>query len=234
MNRIAIIPARAGSKRIPDKNILPLSNKPLLFWAIDVALETKMFDRIIVSTDSEYYAELAKSRGIECPFLRNKYYDDNTNVSQATTYSLMQAKDFYDENFSTVVQLMPNCPLRKVNTIKEFIFEFEAEEKSSLISAFEFGWMNPNWAYELNKEGYPKPLFPKRITERSQDLPKLYCPSGAIWVTSQLNLLKYKKFYTPGWKFKIIPWDEAIDIDDSSDFEMAETLCIKKNIFNEV
>ena len=123
---------------------------------------------------------------------------------------------------------MPNCPLRKVKTIKEFIFQFESEDQSSLISGFEFGWMNPNWAFELNEEGYPKPLFPERITKRSQDLNKLYCPSGAIWVTSQSKLLKYKEFKNPGWKFKIIPWYEAIDIDDYSDFEMAETLCMRK------
>ena len=227
MKRIAIIPARSGSKRIPDKNIIPLCKKPLLFWAIDLAKDSKLFDRIIVSTDSKYYSEIAIERGAECPFLRKESFDDYSPVSEATRSALIQSNKFFNEHYDTVVQLMPNCPLRKLSSLKNFIESFESCKTSSLISGFEFGWMNPNWAYEENKFGIPKALFPERINKRSQDLKTLYCPSGAIWVTSESNLLNFKTFYVPEWRFKIIPWQEAIDIDNYSDLEMAEILYLK-------
>lgn len=230
--RIAIIPARSGSKRIPNKNIYPLFNKPLLFWAIDIAKDSNMFDRIIVSTDSEKYAEMSIKRGVECPFLREEFFDDNTHVAEATASSLIQSKKFFNETYSTVVQLMPNCPLRTVSSLKEFIIDFETLKYTSLISGFEFGWMNPNWAYEKDNLEQPIPLFPERILKRSQDLPKLFCPSGAIWVTNESNLIRNKSFYIPGWRFKILPWFEAIDIDDYADLQMAEIICMKNNIKN--
>ena len=125
MKRIAIIPARSGSKRIQDKNIKLFIGKPMLFWSIDSAIESNIFDRILVSTDSEKYAELARKRGADVPFLRESACDDISNVSLATSYALEQAKNYYQESYNTVVQLMPNCPLRKSQTIKDFVSSFE-------------------------------------------------------------------------------------------------------------
>lgn len=227
MKRIAIIPARSGSKRIPDKNIKSFSNLPMLFWSIDSAIESDIFDRILVSTDSEKYAELARQRGAEVPFLRRSAYDDISTISLATYYALNQAKNYYQESYKTVVQLMPNCPLRKSQTIKNFVSSFESSSHTSLISACEYGWMNPNWAHSLNKNGVPVPLFPERIGKRSQDLPKLYFPTGSIWITNENNLLSTRNFYSKGWRFKVLPWDEAIDIDTEDDFKIAELI---KNI----
>ena len=98
-----------------------------------------------------------------------------------------------------------------------------------MISCFEFGWMNPHWAYAIDKEGNPNPIFPERIFSRSQDLPKLFCPSGAIWITTQSMLLKHKNFYCDEYKLKELPWKEAIDIDSQFDLEMAQVLLEARN-----
>ncbi len=222
MKRIAIIPARSGSKRIPNKNIVDFHGIPLLYWTIDAARESDLFDRILVSTDSQHYLNLAKKRDIKFPLLRGSHSDDNSPVSLATLETLKKAMEYYGETYDSVVQLMPNCPLRTSSSIREFIYDFENENNSSLISGFEYGWMNPNWAYKINENNKPAALFPENISKRSQDLPKLYCPSGSIWVTNTKNLLACKTFYLKDWRFKIIPWEEAIDIDDYNDLKMAE------------
>lgn len=231
MKRIAIIPARSGSKRMTDKNILKLGEKRLIYWTIDKAIESDLFDRIIVSTDSQLYADLSIERGAEAPFLRGAAYDDQSPVSHATNEALKQSKRFFGETYNTVVQLMPNCPFRTVQRLKEFVKSFEESNLVSLISAFKYGWMNPNWAFEVNSDGEPISLFPDRINKRSQDLPELYCPSGSIWITSEKNLLSSNNFYLDGWKLKEMPWIEALDIDTIEDFQMAEALLavINKN-----
>lgn len=224
MNRIAIIPARSGSKRIPNKNILPLCGKPMLQWTIEAACESGLFQRVLVSTDSQDYADLAVQCGAAAPFLRDAAVDDHSPVSHATAHAVEQAEEYYGEHYRTVVQLMPNCPLRTSATILKVVARYEQESPASLISGFQYGWMNPNWAHELDSSGKPAPLFPDRMQMRSQDCPPLYCPTGSVWVTGKESLLAARDFYVDGWRMESIPWQEAIDIDDESDWAMAEAL----------
>ncbi len=224
MNRIAIIPARSGSKRIPNKNVLPLCGKPMLQWTIEAAIESGAFHRVLVSTDSQEYADLAVNLGAEAPFLRDTALDDHCPISHATARALEQAGDFFGEEYRTVVQLMPNCPLRTSATIVNLVSRFERDRPASLISGFRYGWMNPNWAHEIDSSGKPIPVFPERMTMRSQDCPALYCPTGAVWVIEKERLLTTRNFYTEGWQLEPIPWQESVDIDDESDWAMAETL----------
>ena len=85
--------------------------------------------------------------------------------------------------------------------------------------------MNPWWATKINSKNKPSRIFPKFNNKRSQDLPKLYCPSGALWIAKRNNFIKYKNFYMPGYRFKEISWISAIDIDDKEDFLMAK-ICL--------
>ncbi len=92
--RIAIIPARGGSKRIPEKNIIDFAGKPMIAWSIEAALKSNLFDRVIVSTDDIKIADIAKQWGAEVPFLRKECADDYSTVSEATTSALTQAMNF--------------------------------------------------------------------------------------------------------------------------------------------
>jgi CMP-N-acetylneuraminic acid synthetase len=120
---VAIIPARGGSKRIPKKNIIDFNGKPLIAWTIEAAKKSGLFEKIIVSTDSEEIAEVAREYGAEVPFLRDTAADDHSPVSEATLRTILQleeAGEFYDE----VVQLFAVCPLRDdvdiINSYKYF------------------------------------------------------------------------------------------------------------------
>src|SRR5580698_5131234 len=109
---VAIIPARGGSKRIPGKNIRPLAGKPIIAYTIAAALESGLFERVVVSTDSEAIAAIARQFKAEVPFLRDQALaDDFTPVSSATADALLRL-DPAGDRFDSVAQLMPNCPLR--------------------------------------------------------------------------------------------------------------------------
>lgn len=224
MSTIAIIPARGGSKRIPRKNITPFRGRPMIGWTIEAALESGVFDRVLVSTDDAEIADCARAEGAEVPFLRDAHADDQSPVSEAIITALRQACSHYGQAFDSVAQLMPNCPLRSAAEIQAAWEHFRQGAHRLQISAFEFGWMNPWWAGRLKPDGQPDWLFPKERMNRSQDLERLYCPTGAIWIAEAAALLEARSFYGPGHVLCPMSWQAAVDIDDYSDLDMAEAL----------
>jgi CMP-N-acetylneuraminic acid synthetase len=128
MKRIAIIPARGGSKRIPKKNIIDFNNKPLIVWTIEAALDSGCFNQVLVSTDCLEIAEIARNAGASVPFLRLNSADDITHVSAATVTALIQAEEYWKSRFDEIVQLMPNCPLRNSQHICKAVANFIKEK----------------------------------------------------------------------------------------------------------
>lgn len=230
MKHIAIILARGGSKRLPHKNILDFHGKPLLAWTIEAALQSGQYKHVLVSTDDPEIAEIARAFGAEVPFLRDSAADDITPSSEATLAALRQAELYWDEQFDAVSQLMANCPLRDAEDITASVRNFMDQGAESQICCFRFGWMNPWWAARVDEQGRPDYLFPEARIARSQDLPPLYCPSGAIWVARRNILTAAKTFYVPTHIFHPLSWISAMDIDDAEDFEMAKAcFLIKRN-----
>ncbi|WP_421976515.1 cytidylyltransferase domain-containing protein [Roseivirga seohaensis] len=219
--KIAIIPARGGSKRLPKKNILEFNGEPMISWTIKAAIEANLFDHVIVSTDSEEIAEISRSFGAEVPFLRTIAHDDISPVSEATISALQQMELVSGIQFQTVTQLMPNCPLRSSTSIIEQMNAFGHTGNCSVLSGFSYGMSNPWWAHKHYDDGSSAPLFESALKERSQDLPQLICPSGATWISSKVKLLKHRTFYSPNYRFFHLDWKEAIDIDDAQDLELA-------------
>ncbi len=229
-NRIAIIPARGGSKRIPFKNVIDFQGKPMIAWSIIAAKNSGLFKRILVSTDDAKIAEIAVTYGAEVPFLRQNFADDYATVSEATAAALTQAINYWQEEYSTVVQLMANCPLRTGQDIVCAVASFEKEQRIAQISCFEYGWMNPWWATKIDDTGQPIRMFPEAFDSRSQDLPKLYCPTGAIWISDTDALLTYKSFYSPLHVFEPLSLRSAVDIDDYEDLKFAKALATEGEI----
>ena len=133
---IAIIPARSGSKRIPKKNIVEFNGKPMIAWTIEAALNSNMFSKILVSTDCEEIAEISREFGADVPFLRRGFSDDFTPSAEATCDSLLQAEEYWEVSFTTVTQLMANCPLRTGSDIKNFHMKFFERREDFLLSCF--------------------------------------------------------------------------------------------------
>lgn len=196
----------------------------MIAWTITAAIKSKIFNKVIVSTDDVKIAKVAKKYGAEVPLLRKEFNDDYSPISEATIYTLKNLKKYLNEEYDYVVQLMANCPLRDENDIKKSFNKFIIKKRKFQISCFKFRWINPWWSFSLDKKNKKKALFPKLLKKRSQDLPNLYCPTGAIWIAKTVNLIRSKTFYGKSYCFEEINWINAIDIDDSDDLEFAKVL----------
>ncbi|MDT0689812.1 acylneuraminate cytidylyltransferase family protein [Salegentibacter sp. F188] len=219
---VAIIPARGGSKRIPKKNIVDFNGKPLIAWTIEAAKKSGLFEKIVVSTDSSEIAEVAKRYGAEVPFLRDTAADDHSPVSEATLRTILQLEE-NGEYFDEVVQLFAVCPLRDASDIKESYQFFKDKEVPFVLSCYKYVWMNPWWAVTLNEKNQPNWIL-KDTRKRSQDLPDLFSPTGAIWIANIEDLKRDKTFYGKDHIFWEMDWKKAVDIDNYEDLELATAL----------
>jgi N-acylneuraminate cytidylyltransferase len=231
-NNIAIIPARAGSKRIPRKNIIDFDGKPMIAWTIEAAIKSNLYSKVLVSTDCEEIAEISRKYGADVPFLRQGFSDDITPVSEATVDALIQAEEYWATTFVSVTQLMANCPLRSSADIVNFHNEFSKRDVDFLLSCFKFGWMNPWWAFKLNEQNNHTFLFPDALEKRSQDLDDLFCPTGSIWMAKGKALKRTSSFHSPSKQFYPINWVAAVDIDDENDLQMAKL--ISQNLLDQI
>lgn len=219
---LAVIPARSGSKRIANKNTRLFYGKPLIAYTIEAAQASNIFDRIIVSTDSERIAEVARQFGAETPYLRDASLADDYAPVSLTTVDALNKLDSKGTRYQYVAQLMANCPLRTAANIVDSYRQFLELDADAQISVTRYGWLNPWWAMERNKEFVLQPLFTEQLKRRSQDLPELFCPTGAIWWAKAETLRQKQTFHIEnrvGWE---MPWQEAIDIDNEEEWQMAE------------
>lgn len=219
---IAIIPARGGSKRVPRKNILDFCGKPMIAWTIEAARSTGLFEKIVVSTDSAEIARVSLQYGADVPFLRERKSDDFSPVSEATIETLIQLQQG-GYTYENVVQLFAVCPLRNADDIMNAVKFFEEKHRPFVLSCFKYAWMNPWWAMTINNDHEASWIF-EDAKKRSQDLPELFCPTGAIWIANVEALIKANTFYGPGHIFWEMDWKRAVDIDNYDDITLARAL----------
>lgn len=211
MSNLAVIPARGGSKRLPRKNIREFGGKPMIAWTIEAAINSGLFKDVIVSTDDWEIAGISEDVGAEV--YMSALHSDYMPTSEITLEIVNQYKGYVH-----VAQLMVTSPLRTFEDIQESFVQFMHSGCDAQISVSDFGWTNPWWAI-TEQGGY---LFEDKLKDRSQDLPDLYCPTGAIWWTTVLNLIQYGTFYMPKMDYFVLPYMRGIDIDTLEDFEIAD------------
>ena len=224
MVNLAVIPARGGSKRLPRKNVMVLAGRPMLAYTIEAAISSGLFDLVVVSTDDREIAEIAEMHGAAVPFLRtDALADDYTPVSEVTLDALLRL-EADGHSFDYVSQLMANCPLRNADDVVHSWEQFQPSGFESQVSVTSYGWLNPWWALQREETGAARPVFEEMLKQRSQDLPALYCPTGAVWWTSSDSLKRERTFHIAQRSLYELPWYRAIDIDDLADLQLAEVL----------
>jgi pseudaminic acid cytidylyltransferase len=222
--RLAVIPARGGSKRIPGKNLAHLHGQPMLAYTVRAAVDSGLFGRVVVSTDSEEIAAAAASFGAEVPFLREPDLSDDFVPVSAATVDALERVDPAADQIESVCQLMPNCPLRTAADVTASYEQFEATRASAQISVVRYGWQNPWWAFRRSDEFVLDPLYPEAHSTRSQDLPALFCPTGAVWWAHASALRSEGTFHIAGRTGWEISWQRGIDIDTKADLDLAHAL----------
>ena len=219
---VAIIPARGGSKRIPRKNIKDFYGKPLIAYSIKVALESKLFDKVIVTTDDEEIASIAKKYGAIVPFLRPKELaDDFTGTGDVVTHTLDFLKNNY-ELYDYVCTIYATAPLLQ----KKYLIEgFEKLKSSTAINAFSSTSMpSPiQRAFKLNAEGRCEMFTPEHYMTRSQDLEEAYQDAGQFY-WKKLNKKSTEIMFGKDSIPIILPRYLVQDIDTLEDWERVEVM----------
>ncbi len=223
MSNIAIIPARSGSKGIKDKNIRNLRGKPLMAYAIEAALKSHEFEEVMVSTDSERYAEIAKAYGAVVPFLRCAETSTDTASSWDMVEEVLENYEKIGRQFDTFCLLQPTSPLRTEKDIRQAYRLFREKASFAVVSVCEVEH-SPLWCGHLpeNKEliGFIKPeLLGQRQVEE-----KFYRLNGAIYIVNTEKFKKEKFLYQEGSYAYIMKQESSVDIDTEVDFRLAEMM----------
>lgn len=222
---LAIIPARSGSKGLKDKNIKMMNGKPLIAYTIEAAQNSKIFEDIIISTDSEKYAEIVKKYGGSVPCLRDKKLaNDNAKSSDVILDILNRVEKKYD----SFIMLQPTSPLRTEKNIIEAYKMYLEKKANSVVSVCEMEH-SPLWANILNEERRMDSFLKGiDVNKNRQELETYYRINGALYIANVEYFKKYQDFYYKDSYAYIMEKENSIDIDDELDFKIAEYLIKNK------
>ena len=218
--RIAIITARGGSKRIPKKNIRSFCGKPILTYSIRAALDAGIFDRVMVSTDSEEIAQIALEAGAEVPFMRS----DATSGDYATTAEvLLEVLAEYEKNgecFDTVCCIYPTAPFVTVQKLRDGIELLEEQDVDSVVPVVRYSFP-PQRAFVI-RGGLTVMKYPQHAGSRSQDLEPFFHDCGQFYCMQVKNFKEKKQIFTDRMLSIEMPETEVQDIDNETDWKLAE------------
>jgi CMP-N,N'-diacetyllegionaminic acid synthase len=228
MKVLGLIPARGGSKGVPEKNIKELAGKPLIAYTIEAAMQSGVFADIFISTDDEKIAAVSKNYGIEIPLLRPAALATDTTPMLDVIRHVI---DYYQKKniqFDAICLLQPTCPFRRSSHIKEAVLLFEQNGYDSLISVQELPQKyNPHWVFIEKKPGELE-LFTKekQPISRRQDLPNAFIREGSIYIFRQKTLDLYQNIYGNNIGYFLMR-DESVNVDSMEDFTRALQLMSK-------
>ncbi|KEA45850.1 CMP-N-acetylneuraminic acid synthetase [Campylobacter mucosalis] len=218
--RLCVIPARGGSKRIPHKNIKDFCGMPLIAYSIKNALNSAIFDDVIVSTDDEKIAEVAVKYGAKVPFLREaKLSDDFATSSDVVRDAIVKMGD----EFSEICCLYATAPLLTPDILVQAYAQFKAVSCEFLFSATEFSFAIQR-AFKLDENSYVKMFHPEFENVRSQDLERAYHDAGQFYFGKRKAWLDNKAMFAPYSRAFVLPRNLVCDIDTPDDFEFAKKL----------
>ncbi|MBU3154824.1 cytidylyltransferase domain-containing protein [Clostridium estertheticum] len=225
---LAIIPARGGSKSIPNKNIMSICGKPLIAYTIDAGKKSKYIDEIIVSTDSDVIKVIAEQYGAKVPFLRPEELSNDTSKSIDVVIHVINFYKKNDVSFDYVILLQPTSPLRTFEHLDNAIEKLIESNSTSLVSVCEAD-ENPVLMRRIENEKLKEVISFEGTNLRRQDLPTFYKFNGALYINSNDMLMNKRKFVDENTVPYVMDKESSIDIDTMLDARLVE-LIIKESI----
>ena len=230
MSVIAIITARGGSKRIPRKNIKEFMGKPMLAYAIEAAINSNVFDEVMVSTEDSEIAEIACKYGAKVPFMRSK----KTSSDMAMTHEVLQEVIIeykkLRKNFDNLCCIYPCVPFLNDKTLRKAYEIYIERNCDSLVPVVRYSFPIQR-AFRVDINNFLQYREPENMLKRSQDLEPMYHDAGMFYFTKTEALFKYNKLVGEKASYIEINETQAQDIDNESDWKMAE---LKYKVLNNV
>ena len=218
--RIAIITARGGSKRIPRKNIKEFCGKPILAYSIEAAVQSGMFDTVMVSTDDAEIAEIAKRYGAEVPFFRSAETANDYATTNDVLSEVLAEYEKRGQTFDLAVCIYPTAPFVTARKLTGAIEQLEQSDADTLIPVVAFSY--PPQRAVIVEDGRLVFEYPQYLDSRSQDLVPHYHDVGQFYVFRTKSFQKNKKLMVGNILPLIVSELEVQDIDNLTDWEIAE------------
>lgn len=223
---LAIVPARAGSKGLPGKNIRELCGKPLIAWSIDSGLSSNNIDEVVVSTDCEEIAKISKKYGASVPFLRPiKLASDTATTFDAIKHTIEYYKNNFNMTYDYIILLEPTSPLREKDDLDNMIQKIVnlEDDFDAIVS---IGEVHEHPSIMKQVDGYSiKPyFFELMMSSRRQDNQPAYFPYGVAYIIKTKTLLEEKTFYPVRTTHHVIKRYQCYEIDDIYDFLAIENI----------
>ena len=224
---LAIIPARGGSKSIPEKNLRMLCGKPMIAYTIEASLNCRQVDRTIVSTDSEEIKAISEKFGAKSIKRPEELARDDSPIIDAAKHALKELKEKEKYSPDAVLLLQPTSPLRNAEDLGKAVELFVQNNGKTVVSVSEAG--KAPYVSLTIENGLIKPLFSRDIfmNKRRQDLQEAFFVNGAIYLTKVESLLKHGNFFGESAIPYVSAAERSVDIDEESDFKIAE--CLMQN-----
>ncbi|MBO4899625.1 MAG: pseudaminic acid cytidylyltransferase [Lachnospiraceae bacterium] len=221
MSAIAIITARGGSKRIPRKNIREFCGKPIMNYSIEAALESGIFDEVMVSTEDEEIADIARAAGAAVPFMRSAETSSDTATTEEVISEVLERYEEMGRTFEYGCCIYPTAPFVTAHKLKDAFDILVESGAQSIVPMQEFTYP-PQRGLFIDGEGYVKMLHPEYATTRSQDLEKHYHECGQFYIFRNADfLIQHDTTMEKSIPYIIDPV-ESQDIDTESDWALAE------------
>ncbi|TDN89125.1 N-acylneuraminate cytidylyltransferase [Salegentibacter sp. 24] len=225
MKILGLIPARGGSKGIPGKNIKLLGGKPLLQYTFEAAKNSKLLNKVILSSDNEEIIQIAKQLELEVPFKRPAHLSEDSSSSLEVVKHAVNHYLSRGIQFDAVCLLQPTTPFRKPGLIDECILKFQDNNFDSLVTVREVPEdYNPHWVFEERNGSLEIATGEQEIITRRQDLPKAYHRDGAIYITKTEVVLNENSLYGEKIGFVNTSNSPYVNIDVPEDWRKAEKI----------
>lgn len=219
---LALIPARAGSERLPGKNIKYLAGRPMISWSITAAFDSKFIDDVVVSTDDERIGEVAVAAGAEIPFLRPAPLAGSTSPTVDVAHHALTELGRQGRHYNYMALLQPTSPLRAGKHIDQAV-ELLREKSADAVLSVTKSDHPEEWAKELLDDLSMHNFTGPEFIKRSQDLPVRYRVNGAIYLINVARFLKERTFFLKDKVFALCMDPEySIDVDSWMHFRIAD------------
>lgn len=223
---LAIIPARGGSKGLPGKNVRSLAGKPLIAWTIQAAKASRWIDRVILSSDDASIIQVAQRWGCDVPFVREAHLA----TDEATTVDVVLDAIQRCPGYEWIVVLQPTSPLRLSEDIDGCLSACVDRNLPAAVSVCESP-VSPYWMFSRDQKGCLETLLPlPPDVSRRQDLPPTYQLNGAVYAVQSTWFKVNARFITPQTYAYVMPVQRSIDIDDATDFSLAQQLLAARTL----
>lgn len=229
MSNVAIITARGGSKRIPGKNIRAFKGKPIIAYSIETALQSELFDMVMVSTDDTEIADVSEKYGAKVPFFRSKINSDDHSGTADVILEVIDQLKKNNKNFENACCIYPTAPFISKENLHKAYQLLKEKKHDTVFPVCQLSHPVLK-SLKIKEDGKVEMMWPENMNKRTQDLPRAYYDAGQFYWIDITSFLKQKKLYTPNSGAIVLDELQVQDIDNEIDWRIAE---IKYSLLHE-